>query len=223
MHRNVGILIFPGVEVLDFCGPFEVFSITRLDESKRLVEASPFSTYLVGEHSQTVETVGGMKVTPEHDLRTCPPLHLLLVPGGRGVRDAMANPDLVNWIRRRGSRADIAASVCTGAFLLAAAGLLDEKRVTTHWAYLDELEKQYPRLKVQRGLRVVSDGNVLTSAGVSAGIDLALTVVARWAGETVARATARRMEYPYPESSVRLPETALERAEPGQPDADLED
>ncbi len=223
MHKNIGILIFPGVEVLDFSGPFEVFSITRLDENKRLEEPSPFSTYLVAEHAQTVETAGGMKVTPEHDLRTCPPLHLLLVPGGRGVRAALANPDLINWIRRRGSRADIAASVCTGAFLLAAAGLLDGKRVTTHWAFLDELEQGYPRLSIRRDLRVVSDGNVLTSAGVSAGIDLALAVVARWAGETVARATARRMEYPYPESAARLPETAAADRPESEPDTELED
>lgn len=221
-HKNIGILIFPGVEILDFCGPFEVFSITRLDESKRLEEPSPFNALLVAEHTQMVETAGGMKVMPEHDLRTCPPLHLLLVPGGHGVRQAMENPELVTWIRRRGSRADAVASVCTGAFLLAMAGLLDEKRATTHWAYLDEIEERFHRVKVERDQRVVIDGNVFTSAGVSAGIDLALTLVARWCGETVARATARRMEYPYPESNVRVVDTAVEGAEPDQEEPEIE-
>jgi len=196
---QVGILIFDEVEVLDFCGPFEVFSIARMNEGKRLEEPSPFEVFLIAEKERPVETSGGMRVTPDLTLEQCPSLEILVVPGGLGTRREMNNTRLLHWIAERAKRAGTVASVCTGSLLLGKAGLLDGRRATTHWASLDLLEKLFPGTTVARGLRFVEDGNLITSAGVSAGIDMALALVAKYLDEPIARATARRMEYPFPE------------------------
>ena len=202
-RKRVGILVYPEVEVLDFCGPFEVFSVTRLDEARRREQPSPFQAFLVAEGKEVVKATGGLRVLPEYDFDSCPPLHLLLVPGGWGSRAEVDNARLIDWLRRRAAEVETLTSVCTGSFLLGRAGLLDGRRATTHSASLDRLRDTFPKVTVERGRHVVEDGNVLTSAGISAGIDLALRVVARYHGEAVARATARYMEYPYPEMNQR--------------------
>jgi transcriptional regulator GlxA family with amidase domain len=200
---RTGILVFADVEVLDFCGPFEVFSVARLDDAKRREEPSPFDVFLVAETAEPVRTAGAMRVLPEHTFASCPPLDLLVVPGGWGTRQQMSNPRLIEWVRRQAGGARLVTSVCTGALLLGKAGLLAGKRATTHWMALDLLRATFPDVTVEDRLHVVEDGTVLTSAGISAGIDLALRVVARVCGEPVARSTARYMEYPYPESDLR--------------------
>jgi transcriptional regulator GlxA family with amidase domain len=200
---KVGILIFDDVEVLDFCGPFEVFSIVRLNEEKRMEEPSPFDVVLVAEHTGPVLTAGGMQVTPGYSIENCPPLDILLVPGGMGTRREMNNGPLLEWLKERSGQVEVLASVCTGSLLLGKAGLLDGRRATTHWATLDWMKGLFPDAIVEHSLRVVEDGNVYTSAGVSAGIDLALLIVARYFGEAVARAAAVRMEYPYPDDLKR--------------------
>ena len=202
-RRRVGILVFPEVEVLDFCGPFEVFSATRLDEDRRREDPSPYEVTLVSDSRDVVTATGGLKVVPAHDLDDCPALDLLLVPGGWGTRKAMSNVRLVAWIAERSKRASTLASVCTGSLLLAKAGLLDGRRATTHWKVLDEMRRLFPAVAVVDDEHVVEDGGVLTSAGISAGIDLSLRVVAGHHGEAVARATSRHMEYPYPEDNRR--------------------
>ena len=202
-RRRVGILIFPEVEVLDFCGPFEVLSATRLDEGRRKEDPSPYEVLLVAEGRGTVTATGGLKVVPDHDLDDCPVLDMLVVPGGYGTRKAMLNKRLVAWIAERSGQASTVASVCTGSLLLARAGLLDGRRATTHWKILDEMRGLFPSVVVVDDEHVVEDGDVLTSAGISAGIDLALRVVARHHGSAVSRATARYMEYPYPEDNRR--------------------
>jgi transcriptional regulator GlxA family with amidase domain len=202
-RKRVGILIFPAVEVLDFCGPFEVFSATRLNEERRREEPSPFEVLLVAESHDPVEASGGMRVLPHCTLEECPPLHVLVVPGGWGVRKEIHNPRLIQWIADRGQPVATLASVCTGSMLLAQAGLLEGHRATTHWKALDWMRETFPNLTVEEHLHVVEEGRVLTSAGISAGIDLALRVVARHFGETVARATARHMEYPFSENNAR--------------------
>ena len=202
-RRRVGILIFPDVEVLDFCGPFEVFSVARLDEARRREEPSPYDVILVAQGSEVVVASGGLKVVPDHTLEDCPPLDVLMVPGGWGTRREIINERLIAWIAVRGRQVETVASVCTGSMLLGQAGFLDGKRATTHWKALDWMRESFPPVTVIEDQHVVEEGDVLTSAGISAGIDLALRVVARHHGEAVARATARHMEYPYPEDNTR--------------------
>jgi len=202
-RRRVGILVFDGVEVLDFCGPFEVFSVVRLVEERRREDPSPFEVILVAERQDVVTATGGLKVTPDVTLTSCPSLDVLVVPGGWGTRREIGNPVLREWIAERGRQVETLTSVCTGAMLLGHTGLLDGRHATTHWRSLDWMSESFPRVTVERDLHVVEDGNVLTSAGISAGIDMALRVVARYHGEAIARATARHMEYPYPEDNRR--------------------
>jgi transcriptional regulator GlxA family with amidase domain len=203
IRKRVGILIYDDVEVLDFAGPFETFSVVRLDEERRLEEPSPFDVMLVAEKDEPVTASGGMRVLPRFTTETCPPLDILLVPGGWGTRREIGNARLLNWIAVRAATVELITSVCTGAMLLGKAGLLDGRRATTHWNALGWMRDTFPRTFVEERLHVVEDGNILTSAGISAGIDLALLVAARYFGEEIARAAARRMEYPYPESLER--------------------
>ncbi len=202
-RKQVGIVIYDDVEVLDFCGPFEVFSVTRLNEEKRREEASPFNVVLVAEARSTVVATGGLKVLPDHDLDSCPQLDILLVPGGRGFRSQMNNSRLLKWISDRARAVETLTSVCTGALLLGKAGLLDGKRATTHWAHLDSMQELFPKVTVEKKLHFVEDGTVFSSAGISAGIDMSLRVVARYYGAPIARATSRHMEYPYPDTDQR--------------------
>ena len=202
-RKRVGILVFPDVEVLDFCGPFEVFSVTRLDEARRRDDPSPFEVLLVAEYEGVVKATGGLRVVPDRTLVTCPPLDVLVVPGGWGVREQIGNRGLVDWIGERGRHVETLTSVCTGSMLLGHAGLLDGRRATTHWRALDWMRQSFPTVTVEDKLHVVEDGDVLTSAGISAGIDMALRVVARYHGDAVARATARNMEYAFSESNAR--------------------
>jgi transcriptional regulator GlxA family with amidase domain len=202
-RKTVGILLFDEVEVLDFCGPFEVFSVARLHEETRRSDPSPFEVLLVAESGQPITTTGGMQVVPACSFANCPPLDFLCVPGGWGTRRELANPILLDWLRVRAAEVELLTSVCTGAMLLGFAGLLDGRRATTHWRSLNWMRDSFPAAKVEYGLHVVEDGSLITSAGIAAGIDLALTVVARYCGEPVARATARHMEYPYPDSMAR--------------------
>lgn len=202
-RKRTGILIFNDVEVLDFCGPYEVFSATRLNEEKRQEEPSPFHVVLVADHKAPVVCNGGMKILPDYDLDECPALDILVLPGGWGTREAMNNQPLLSWIVKRSEEVETLASVCTGSLLLGAAGLLEGKRATTHWRVLDWMQELFPRTTVEKRLHVVEDGNLITSAGISAGIDMALTVVLRYFGGKTARATAKYMEYPFPESAAR--------------------
>ena len=203
MRKRVGILIFPDVEVLDFCGPFEVFSVTRLNEDARREELSPFEVLLVAETKDTVVATGGLKVIPDVTLETCPPLDILVVPGGWGTRAEAKNQRLLDWIAERGRSVETLTSVCTGSMLLGHAGLLDGRRATTHWRSLDRMRDAFPAVTVEDKLHVVEHDHIVTSAGISAGIDMALRVVIRYFGEAVGRGTARNMEYPFPTDNTR--------------------
>jgi transcriptional regulator GlxA family with amidase domain len=202
-RKSVGIVLFDDIEVLDFCGPFEVFCVTRLNEERRRGEPSPFEVLLVSEKSGPVVTSGGMKVVPDYIFETCPKLDILVVPGGWGTRKEIQNPAMMNWLRIRGAEVETLTSVCTGSMLLGFAGLLDGCHATTHWRSLDWMRQSFPSVTVEIDKHVVEDGRVITSAGISAGIDMALKVVGRYYGEGIARTTARHMEYPYPESNDR--------------------
>lgn len=200
---RVGIVLFNDIEVLDFCGPFEVFSVVRLDEDRRRLETSPYEVITVAETAQPISTSGGLTVLPHHTFDTCPPLDVLLVPGGWGTRVELANPVMLGFLRARAPEVRTLASVCTGSMLLGHAGLLDGKRATTHWKSLGWMQASFPSVMVDESRHFVRDGSTFTSAGISAGIDMALRIVADHHGETLARATAQYMEYPYPESDTR--------------------
>jgi transcriptional regulator GlxA family with amidase domain len=180
-----------------------VFSVARLDEERRRTESSPFEVLLVAETRDPVVATGGLRVIPDATLETCPPLDILVVPGGWGTRAEMSNQRVLKWIAERAREIETLTSVCTGAMLLGQIGLLDGRRATTHWRSLEWMRQSFPSVTVEDKLHVVEDGQVLTSAGISAGIDMALRVVARYCGEAVGRATARHMEYPFPDDNRR--------------------
>ncbi len=193
-RRTVGILIFDDVEVLDFCGPFEVFSVARpIGEDSD--DARLFTAVTIAEENRVISCRGGLLVQPHATIDEHPPLDILVVPGGFGTRRAIHNRRLLDWIAAQDGRAELTTSVCTGAFLLAERGLLDGRRATTHWASIAWMRDAYPTVEMVDTARVVDEGRIITSAGVSAGIDMALHVVARLHGEEVAAQTARAIEY----------------------------
>ena len=194
---NVGILVFDGVEVLDFAGPFEVFSRARLApgvESRRSDDTAPFQVFTVARACAPVTATGGLVVQPRHSFADAPRIDLLVVPGGFGTRPLLEDRETLDWIRRAAAAARQVASVCTGSLLLARAGLLEGRRATTHWAALDLLASLGGGVAVDRESRVVDDG-VVTSAGVASGIDMSFYVVERLFGKDVADETARYIEY----------------------------
>jgi transcriptional regulator GlxA family with amidase domain len=190
---TVGILIFDNVEVLDFCGPFEVFasasSVGELDEHRQL-----FQVVTIAEEDRIITCSGGLLVKPGATIENHPPLDILVVPGG-GVFRELSNPRVLEWIGQQDQQTRLTTSVCTGAFLLAECGLLNQRRATTHWTGIEMMRQRYPAVEMLAEIRVVDEGHIITSAGVSAGIDMSLHVVSRLFGEQVAAQTARYMEY----------------------------
>lgn len=193
MTRNVAILIFDEVEVLDFCGPFEVFGVAGL----RSPGERPFYAYTIAEKSEPVSARNGLSINPNFTLADCPQSDILLVPGGWGTRGVIQNEALVNWVREQAGRVELVLSVCTGALVLAKAGLLEGLSATTHFQALNELRDLAPTTTLCLDQRYVDNGQVVLSAGISAGIDMSLYVVARLLGEEQANETARYMQYDY--------------------------
>jgi transcriptional regulator GlxA family with amidase domain len=194
---NVGILIFDDVEVLDFAGPFEVFSRTRLapgTESRRSEESAPFRVFTVARTADPITATGGLTVVPAHGFSDAPTIDLLVVPGGFGTRRLLDDEEILDWIRRTAATARQVTSVCTGSLLLGKAGLLAGRRATTHWGALDLLESLGTGAAVDRDSRVVDDG-VISSAGVASGIDMAFYIVENLFGRAVADETAKYIEY----------------------------
>ena len=196
-RMNVGILLFDDVEVLDFAGPFEVFSRTRLEpgaESRRSDQSAPFTVFTVAATAAPVTATGGLVVTPGYNFANAPRIDLLVVPGGFGTRGLLGNTRTLDWIRSVSNRAKLTTSVCTGALLLAKIGLLANKEATTHWGAHDLLASIDPSIRIDRNARVAGTGPI-TSAGISAGIDMSLSVVERLFGREVADETAAYMEF----------------------------
>jgi transcriptional regulator GlxA family with amidase domain len=194
MHktRNVGILIFEDVEVLDFCGPFEVFSVAG-----RQIAPGAFNVFTIAKTLDAVLARNGLSINAKNTLALAPAIDLLIIPGGIGTRPLMHDAELLKWIKDRAQSAELVLSVCTGALLLAKAGLLDGLSATTHHGALDLLRETAPQAKVLDDQRVVDNGRVITSAGIAAGIDMSLHVVEKLLGRETAQATARYMEYPW--------------------------
>lgn len=199
-QRHVGILLFDAVDVLDFAGPLEVFTIA----DRLLKEQNPFRTFTVAEHAAPILTRGQLSVNPRYTFQDSPPINILVVPGGSGIRRERENIVLLKWLQEVAAQAELVLSVSTGAFLLAAAGLLDGLEATTHQGAIEKLKQAAPHTTVRSSVRFVDNGRIITSAGISAGIDAALHVVARLLGPEVAEQTARCLEYSW-EPAVQVP------------------
>jgi transcriptional regulator GlxA family with amidase domain len=190
--RNVAIVVYEGIEILDFAGPSEVFAAASgFGESRG---SNAFRVYTVGATKQPVVSQGFVKITPEFSIEDAPKPDIVVVPGGSS--GAVTNdPKFMAWFKAAAARADVTLSVCTGAFVIAKAGLLDGKEATTWYGAIAQLREAVPTAHVEDGRRFVDIGSVVTTAGVSAGIDGSLHVVARLLGRQVADRTARYMEY----------------------------
>lgn len=209
--NTMGIVLFDGAEELDFAGPFEVFTMAaeikpRFDEARRApASTTPWArTLLVAAEDRPVLCAKGMRVLPDATFDTAPALDVLLVPGGAGARKGVDDSRLVGYVRGAAAKAAWVTSVCTGTFLLHEAGPARGKRVTTHWSYVEGLRAR-GNVTVAEGPRFVRDGNLVTSAGVSAGIDMALWLVGQLESPDFARAVQRAMEYdPAPPYSAEV-------------------
>lgn len=188
--RNVIILLFDEVEVLDFAGPFEVFAVAG-----ELHDPSPFRVYTAAAVARPIRARNGLSVYPDYCLNDAPRADVLVVPGGAGTRALMRDTVVCNWIATAARQSEIILSVCSGALLLAKAGLLTGLRATTHHEVLDLLREIAPATEVIAGTRYVDNGRVVTAAGISAGIDASLFVVSCLCGEAVSARAAAYMEY----------------------------
>jgi transcriptional regulator GlxA family with amidase domain len=184
---TTGILLFDDAEELDFVGPWEVLTMARM-------MAPEDDVFTVARDREPVRCAKGMRVLPDHDLDSTPEMDVLLIPGGQGTRTLMEDARIIDWVRATAGRCTWLSSVCTGSLVLARAGLLDGRHATTHWVALDEL-RAFEKVTVMEGVRYVRDGNVVTAAGVSAGIDMALWLVGQLHSPDRARQTQRLMQY----------------------------
>lgn len=204
--KNVAILIFNDVEVLDFAGPFEVFSITGRRDG-----LDPFNVYTVAETAEPVLARNHFSVNPRYTFENCPKPDILLVPGGGGytpdgkpygTRREMHNPILLDWVMQCDQHTELLLSVCTGALILARTGLLNGLSATTHHGALESLTELAPQTKICPSARIVDNGHIILSGGISAGIDMSLYVVAKLLGQSQALETAIYMEYDWRHESL---------------------
>jgi putative intracellular protease/amidase len=186
--RNVAVLVFPGVELLDFAGPTEAFSAASTSEGPA------FKVYTVGPSTQTIRSGQAVTVIPQYSIDDCPSPAILVIPGGNTAA-LVDDARLMQWIRSASASSEITMTVCTGAFALADQGLLDGLEATTHHSGLNALRREHPSVRVREDLRVVDNGKIVTTAGISAGIDGAMHVISRLCGEESAWLAARTMEY----------------------------
>ena len=192
---QVAILVFDEVEALDLAGPFEVFTTASRMQQRTAPEAPPiFEVNCIARTLNPIRARAGMAVIPNHSFADAPPIDVLIVPGGV-VDQTMRCAETLAWIARVHPTTQITASVCTGAFLLAASGVLKSGPVTTHWEDQADLQQQFPALEVLNGVRWVNQERIVTSGGISAGIDMSLHLVARLTSETLAKRTAHQMEF----------------------------
>lgn len=191
-QRHLAILIFDEVEVLDFAGPFEVFSVTQWQS-----ENKPFHVSLVSEKPGPIQARNGFSVNPHYTLSSMLRADIILIPGGFGTRREMHNPVVLDWVKKQADNVELVLSVCTGSLVLGAAGLLDGLPATTHHLRYDLLQQTAPQCQVKEQQRYVDAGKIITSSGIAAGLDMSFHVVARLLGESVAKETAEYMEYPW--------------------------
>ncbi|HVM09678.1 MAG TPA: DJ-1/PfpI family protein [Acidimicrobiales bacterium] len=186
MSLTIGIVLFDGAEELDWAGPWEVLTCARREGDVVLT---------VAERAEPIRCAKGLRVLADRTFDDCPPLDVIVVPGGKGTRTEMSNPSMLDFLRAQSASAQWTTSVCTGAFVLHGAGLLEGRRATTHWATFDELRQHAPDLELDPDARWVVDGNIVTAAGVSAGIDMALWLVGQVYDVDHARAVQKYIQY----------------------------
>ncbi len=191
---NIGILVFDGAEELDFVGPWEVFTMAN-EVSSRMGHDRPHKIMLVAEKDAPIVCAKAMRVLPDVTTANCPKLDVLLIPGGIGTRREVENKPLLAWIAAVSGKCEWITSVCTGALLLTASGPARGKRVTTHWSFVETLRGRGEAAEVLENIRYVRDGNVVTAAGVSAGIDMALWLIGQIHDAPFARNVQRAMQY----------------------------
>ncbi len=190
MKKNIAIFLFNDAEVLDFAGPFEVFSVTSELNNHEL-----FNVFTVAKELKPIRAVNGLSVNPDADVATCPKVDILIIAGGSGTRAVMQDTEVLEWIKTTHATSEMTLSICSGARLLGALGLLDGKPYCTHHEVYPHLAEIAPLGIPQPEKRFVQAGNIFTSGGISAGIDLSFHIVEMLYGEDTARATAKYMEY----------------------------
>lgn len=195
MTISVAIYLFHDAEVLDFAGPYEVFTTaSRVFQRDNPTRPEPFSVFTVARTAGPVKARAGLVVQPDYTFANHPPIDVLLIAGGV-VTAELDTPEVIAWVAANSAKAVLTASICTGAFLLAEAGLLDGRSATTHWEDIPDMQARYPAVTTSADQRWVDEGNVVTSAGISAGIDMSLHLVERLADRTLALLTARQMDF----------------------------
>ena len=196
--KTVTMLLYEGVDEMDFCGPLEVLASCRKVVDGKRTDKPAFLVETIAARIGSIRCAHGVQVLPDKSVAQALESDIVLVPGGPGARqDSAVSSLLLEYLAKATATAELIASVCTGAFIVARTGIADGRRLATHHAASEELARQYPRIHVVTGQRVVTDGNdLISSAGISAGIDLALALVERYEGREAARMTARRMEWP---------------------------
>lgn len=187
---NVGIFIFDEVELLDFAGPYEVFSVTSELNENRL-----FRVFTISRDGAAVQTVNGLRVIPDYGFKNRPAIDILIIPGGAGTKAELEKAPVLEWLRETYETSIVTASVCSGARLLGKLGLLDDLKSVTHHEVISDLQALAPKTIVEPQQRFIDSGKVMTSAGITAGIDLSLHVVERFYGETVKHKTTVYLEY----------------------------
>lgn len=196
---NIGIYIYKDVEVLDFAGPFEVFSTAN----RFLSDEDKWNVSLLSSSHGSVRARGGFNVQSDYSILSHPKLDVVVIPGGIHELE-MTNTKSIEWIAKVSKEAGLVASVCTGVFLLAQAGVLSNQTVTTHWEDQSDLQTKFPDLTVKPNVRWVELGSLVTSGGISAGIDMSLRLVEKLKGRDIALKTAKQMEFDWNEDGVVL-------------------
>ena len=192
---NIGIFIYDQAEVLDFSGPFEVFTTAaRVYTRQNPNSIKPFEVFLIAEQPGLVAARADFKVQSHYRINNHPKVDVLIVPGGVHIHE-LEKPSVIAWLKSLSPTTQLTASVCTGSFLLAKADLLNGQACTTHWEDIPDLRAMFPSLDVREDVPWVDNGHIVTSAGISAGIEMALHLVARLAGKDLALKTARQMQY----------------------------
>lgn len=188
--RNTAIILFNDVEVLDFAGPFEVFNTANTEYGSNI-----FNVYTIAEKKETISARKGLKVIPDYSFDDCPAPDILIIPGGNGRKIEMNNRVLLEWIKEKFTSLEFLLSVCTGAFIVGKTGLLDGMEATTHHYSYDEFERTFPHIKLMKNTKYVDNGKIITSAGVSSGINMSLYVVGKLFSEELKQKTADHIEF----------------------------